>query len=75
MDGIVISELQADEIRTIIHDKEQPSWIFAAIEVWSRLWLSTVVGGRYAMHDGRNVLKIILSCFAATTISSDRIEH
>jgi IS1 family transposase len=44
--GIAISELQADEIRTIIHDKEQPIWIFAAIEVWSRLWPSAVVGRR-----------------------------
>jgi transposase-like protein/IS1 family transposase len=44
--GIVISELQADEIRTIVHDKQQPIWIFAAIEVWSRLWPSTVVGRR-----------------------------
>ena len=33
IEGIAISELQADEIRTIIHDKEQPIWIFAAIEV------------------------------------------
>jgi len=44
--GIAITELQADEIRTIIHDQEQPIWIFAAIEVWSRLWPSTVVGRR-----------------------------
>jgi hypothetical protein len=29
--GIVISELQADEIRTIIHEKEQPIWIFGAM--------------------------------------------
>jgi transposase-like protein len=33
IDRIAISELQADEIRTIIHDREQPIWIFAAIEV------------------------------------------
>ena len=46
IDGIAISELQADEIRTFIHGKEQPIWIFAAIEVWSRLWPSTVVGRR-----------------------------
>jgi transposase-like protein/IS1 family transposase len=46
IDGIAISELQADEIRTIIRDKEQPIGIFAAIEVWSRLWPSTVVGRR-----------------------------
>jgi transposase-like protein/IS1 family transposase len=46
IDGVLISELQADEIRTIIHGKEQPIWRFAAIEVWSRLWPSTVVGRR-----------------------------
>jgi transposase-like protein/IS1 family transposase len=46
IDRVTLSELQADEIRTIIHDKEQPIWIFAAIEVWSRLWPSTVVGRR-----------------------------
>ena len=46
IDGIAVSELQADEIRTIINDRQQPIWIFAAIEVWSRLWPSTVVGRR-----------------------------
>jgi transposase-like protein/IS1 family transposase len=44
--GIVIVELQADEIHSIVQSKEQPIWIFAAIEVWSRLWPSTVVGRR-----------------------------
>ena len=39
-------ELQADEIKTIVGSKEQPIWIFAVIEVWSRLWPSTVVGKR-----------------------------
>jgi hypothetical protein len=29
MNGIAITELQADKIRTIIHGKEQPIWIFA----------------------------------------------
>jgi transposase-like protein/IS1 family transposase len=46
MNGIVLTELQADEIHTIVQSKEQPIWIFAAIEVWSRLWPSTVVGRR-----------------------------
>jgi transposase-like protein/IS1 family transposase len=46
IDGILISELQADEIRTIIHSKERPIGIFAAIEVWSRLRPSTVIGRR-----------------------------
>ena len=53
INGFVITELQADEIRTIIHDKEQPIWIFAAIEVWSRLWPATVVGSGSA--PGRRV--------------------
>src|SRR5215467_6524351 len=44
--GFRATELQADEIRTITQGKQQPIWIFAAIEVWSRLWCSTVVGRR-----------------------------
>ena len=44
--GFRATELQADEIRTIIQGKQQPTWIFAAIEVWSRLWSSTIVGRR-----------------------------
>ena len=39
-------ELQADEIKTIVGSKEEPIWIFAVIEVWSRFWPSTVVGKR-----------------------------
>src|SRR5437867_1530974 len=44
--GYAITEVQADEIRTIIRRKEQPIWIFAAIEVWSRFWPATIVGRR-----------------------------
>jgi transposase-like protein/IS1 family transposase len=39
-------ELQADEIKTIVGGKEQSIWVFAVIDVWSRLWPSTVVGKR-----------------------------
>src|SRR5262249_39433209 len=39
-------ELQADEIKTIVGNKEQQIWVFAVIDVWSRLWPSTVVGKR-----------------------------
>jgi hypothetical protein len=46
VEGFKATELQADEIRTIIQGKQQPTWIFAAIEVWSRLWSSAVVGRR-----------------------------
>jgi IS1 family transposase len=44
--GLSVVELQADEIKTIVGSKEQPIWIVAVIEVWSRLWPSTVVGKR-----------------------------
>jgi transposase-like protein len=44
--GFSVVELQADEIRTIVSCKEQPIWVFAVIDVWSRLWPSTVVGKR-----------------------------
>jgi len=39
--GFAVEELQADEIRTFTGSKSRPTWIFAAIEVWSRLWPST----------------------------------
>jgi hypothetical protein len=35
-------ELQADEIRTIVGGKQQSVWVFVVIDVWSRLWPSTV---------------------------------
>jgi transposase-like protein len=41
--GLSVVELQADEIKTIVRSKEEPIWIFAVIEVWSRLWPSIVV--------------------------------
>jgi len=44
--GVELIELQADEIRTFASTKKKPMWIFAAIEVWSRMWISKVVGNR-----------------------------
>ena len=44
--GFVIHELQADEIRTFVGDKEQVVWVLTTLEVWSRLWISVVVGRR-----------------------------
>ena len=40
------TQLQADEIRTFAGNKNTPSWVFVTIEVWSRLWPSTVTGRR-----------------------------
>ena len=44
--GYELIELQADEIRTFILRKKCPVWVFLSIEVWSRLWPSTVIGRR-----------------------------
>ncbi len=53
--GFVVEELQADEIRSFVGAKTRPIWIFAAIEVWSRLWPSTVTGRR----SYRNTLALV----------------
>ncbi len=44
--GVEVTELQADEMRTLVGGKDHAVWIFVSIEVWSRLWSSTVVGRR-----------------------------
>ncbi len=46
LEAITIRELQADELRTFVGGKANEQWVFAALEVSSRLWLSTVVGRR-----------------------------
>ena len=53
--GFVATELQADEIRSFTGGKTRPAWVFAASEVWSRLWTSTVVGRR----SSRNALALV----------------
>ena len=53
--GFVATELQADEIRSFTGGKTRPAWGCAAIEVWSRLWTSTVVGRR----SYRNTLALV----------------
>jgi transposase-like protein len=39
-------ELQADEVRGYVWDKDKRAFVFALIEVGARFWLSTEVGGR-----------------------------
>ena len=41
-----IVELQADELYTFIGSKSRPTWLFAAIEVSSRLWAGSLLGRR-----------------------------
>ena len=44
--GYEITEVQADELRTFVDSKKNITWLFTAIEVSSRLWISMVVGKR-----------------------------
>jgi transposase-like protein/IS1 family transposase len=46
MRRLSLAELQADEVQTIVRGKQQHIWIFVVLDVWSRLWPSTVVGKR-----------------------------
>ena len=44
--GYELKELQADEIRTFIDRRSCATWVFAVIEVGSRLWPSCLLGRR-----------------------------
>jgi IS1 family transposase len=52
---VELCELQADEIRSFLLHKRMEIWIHTAIEVWSRLWLSVVVGRRTARNIRRTL--------------------
>ncbi len=58
----VLKELQADEIRTFTQGKDRPTWIFASLEVWSRLWASTVVGRRSYANTKRLLNDVASRC-------------
>jgi len=60
--GPEIFELQADEIRTFTGTKKKVMWIFVAIEVWSRLWISKVVGSRNYRNVKTLLNQVIDSC-------------
>jgi IS1 family transposase len=56
--GIVLRELQLDELSTFLQGKKEQTWVYAGIEVWSRLWPATVVGSRSYKNTKRFVRKI-----------------
>ena len=53
--GYMLRELQADEIRTFIDRKKRVRWVLTVIEVWSRMWVSVVLGRR----SYRNVRRLL----------------
>jgi len=64
--GFVSTELQADEIRSFTGGKTRPTWVFAAMEAWSRLWTSTVVGRR----SYRNTLALVRDVASRMTFTT-----
>ena len=52
-------ELQADELCTFIGNKSQTFWLFATIEVSSRLWAGTVLGRRSDRNAGAVINNVV----------------
>ena len=55
-----IRELQADELCTFIGNKSRATWLFAAIEVCSRLWAGSVLGRRSSRNTTAVLNDVIL---------------
>jgi hypothetical protein len=72
IDGLSVVELQSGEIKTIVGGKKQQIWIFAVIDVWSRLWPSTVVGKR-SYHNTLSLFRVLSSRMNLEQILIDRI--
>ena len=62
--GIELIELQLDELSTPLQSRKRKSWVFAGIEVWSRLWLGTRVGPRTY----RNTIRFLRSVTSAGSL-------
>jgi len=48
--NVPVQELQADEIRTFIDCRTKAIYLITCLEVWSRLWISRVLGRRNITH-------------------------
>ena len=55
-------ELQADELCTFTGSKSRPTWLFATIEVCSRLWTASVLGRRTYRNTKAVISDVILRC-------------
>ena len=55
-----IREIQTDEIRSFTGSKKCSTWIFAAMDVWSRFWPGTVVGSRNYENTKRIIQSVSL---------------
>ena len=57
--GFDLIELQADELCTFVGHKNTTVWLFATIEVSSRLWAGNVLGRR-SDHNARAVINDVV---------------
>ena len=57
--GFDLIELQADELCTFVGNKNKTVWLFATIEVSSRLWAGSVLGRR-SDHNARAVINDVV---------------
>ena len=74
--NVTLQELQADEIQTKTLEQARPTWIFTTLEVWSRLWVSTVIGRR-SRHNANQLFQdtmdrgeLVTLCLVTTDGSS-----
>jgi transposase-like protein len=72
-----IVELQADELCTFIGGKRRRTWLFATIEVWSRLWASSLVGRRSYRNTKAVIVDVVVRgrLVGDPLITSDGFEY
>ena len=72
-----ILELQADELCTFIGSKSRTIWLFATIEVWSRLWASSVLGRRSYRNTKAVINEVLLRgrLVGSLLIATDGFEY
>ncbi len=72
------TEVQLDELRSSGAAREQRTWVYSALEVWSRLWLGTRVGTRTLRNTlvfARAVRQRIRRLSAPLLVTSDEFKY
>jgi len=64
---VELVEPQLDEIQSFMGKKKNQIWIFSAIEVWSRLWISHLVGRRNYRNVKSLLSDVVKRCFLKST--------
>ncbi|MFT5289894.1 MAG: hypothetical protein ACI8QS_000215 [Planctomycetota bacterium] len=64
--GYVLRELQVDKLNTFLQSRKRETWVFAGIEVWSRLWTNSLVGSRTFRNTNRFVRNLAQEAYLNT---------